>query len=155
MKIKLRTLLTSDELPLGYRVGYLSNVFSGPVYADAERRFGIQRPLFATLYCTAHLDDLTATDVCTMSGISKKTISRAVTALEKKNLIRRRPNPTDSRSALLRITPAGRRTYQSILPMLQARQQAMLSPLTEPERRSLRALLDKLIDREDGWLDTY
>lgn len=152
---KLRPILSSRALPFGFRIGYLSNVFSGPVYSIAEREFGIQRPMFAALYCTAHLDDLTATDVCALSGIGKKTISRAVSALEKRRLLRRRPNPADSRSALLRITPAGRRSYAAILAMLQTRQQAMLAPLTRAERKRLTALLDKLIARDDGWSRAY
>ena len=155
MQTKLEALLRSNEITFGYRIGYLSNVFSGPVYTVAERDFGIQRPMFATLFCIAHLDDLTATDVCGMSGIGKKTISRAVTSLEAKGFLIRRPNPADSRSTLLKITPSGRSTYESILPMLQARQKAMIGTLDRDEQRQLRALLDKLIAREDDWSANY
>jgi len=152
---KLNTILRSNEITFGYRIGYLSNVFSGPVYKVAERDYGIQRPMFATLFCISHLEDLTATDVCGMTGIGKKTISRAVTALETKGLLKRRPNPADSRSTLLKIAPAGRKTYESILPMLQARQKAMIETLDRDEQKQLRALLDKMIARDDGWSANY
>ena len=152
---KLDAILRSNEITFGYRIGYLSNVFSGPVYKMAERDFGIQRPMFATLFCTAHLDDLTATDVCGMTGIGKKTISRAVTSLETKGLLKRRPNPADSRSTLLKITAAGRDTYESILPMLQSRQKALIGTLDRNEQKQLRALLDKMIACDDGWSANY
>jgi DNA-binding MarR family transcriptional regulator len=155
MQTKLQAVLRSNEITFGYRIGYLSNVFSGPVYTVAERDFGIQRPMFATLFCIAHLDDLTATDVCAMTGIGKKTISRAVSALESRRFLKRRRHPADNRSSLLRITAAGRRTYESILPMLQARQKAMIGTLDREEQRQLRALLDKLIARDDDWSASY
>jgi DNA-binding MarR family transcriptional regulator len=152
---KLVVLLRSNEISFGYRIGYLSNVFSGPVYKIAEREHGIQRPMFATLFCVAHVEDLSATDVCGMTGIGKKTISRAVTNLEQKGLLTRRVNPRDSRSALLALTRSGRRVYQAILPMLQARQEALVGPQDLGERKQLLALLDKLIARDDGWSNSY
>jgi DNA-binding MarR family transcriptional regulator len=120
-----------------------------------ESDFGIQRPMFATLFCIAHLEDVTATDVCGMTGIGKKTISRAVTRLETKGFLKRRPNPADSRSTLLKITRAGRRAYESILPMLQARQEAMIGMLDASEQKQLRALLDKMIAGKNGWSGSY
>jgi len=78
-----------------------------------------------------------------------------VTALETKGLLKRRPNPADSRSTLLKIAPAGRKTYESILPMLQARQKAMIETLDRDEQKQLRALLDKMIARDDGWSANY
>lgn len=147
--------MRSNEISCGYRVGYLSNVFSGPVYKLAEKEYGIQRPMFATLFCIAHQENLTATDVCSMTGIGKNTISRAVASLEKKGCLKRRPDPGDSRSAILRITAAGRRIYAAILPLFQAREQAMLAPLSAAEQKQLLALFDKLIARDDGWSNAY
>ena len=152
---ELQRILQSNALSAGYRIGYLSNVFSGPVYKFAEREYGIQRPMFATLFCIAHLDDLSASDVCEMTGIAKNTISRAVTGLEKKGCLKRRPDPNDSRSALLKITLGGRRVYETILPLLQAREKAMLTTLARDEQKQFIALFDKLIARDDGWSKTY
>jgi DNA-binding MarR family transcriptional regulator len=125
------------------------------VYKLAEKEYGIQRPMFATLFCIAHLDDLSATDICGMTGIAKNTISRAVTRLEKKGCLKRSADPDDSRSALLQITSSGRRIYETILPLLQARETAMLAPLARTEQKQLLALVDKLIARDVGWSKTY
>ena len=147
---ELQTILRSKALGAGYRIGYLSNVFSGPVYKVAEKEYGIHRPMFATLFCVSHMDNLSATDVCGMTGIGKNTISRAIARLEKKACLKRRPDPDDSRSALLEVTPAGRRIFETILPLLQAREKAMLGTLTRAEQKQLFALFDKLIARDDG-----
>ncbi len=151
----VRGILRGNEIRFGYRIGYLSNVFSGPVYRVAEKKFGIQRPMFATLFCIAHEANLTATNVCNLVGISKNTISRAVAQLEKKQLLVRHTDPDDSRSAFLTITPAGRKVYESILPLFQAREKAMVSTLTREEQKQLLALIDKIIGRDDGWANSY
>jgi len=151
----IQTILRSNEISCGYRIGYLSNVFSGPVYKVAEKEHGIQRPMFATLFCLAHVQNLTATDVCNMTGIAKNTISRAIARLEQQGSLKRRPDPEDSRSAILRITPTGRRIYEAILPLFQAREKAMLAPLGREEREYLLALFDKLIARDDSWARAY
>jgi DNA-binding MarR family transcriptional regulator len=78
-----------------------------------------------------------------------------VNALEGKGLLRRRPNPEDSRSALLKLTAAGRRMYEVILPLLQARQQEVVAPLSAREQEVLVALFDKLIDRKESRALTY
>lgn len=148
---EVRTILKKNaEIRFGYRIGYLSNFFSGPVYKVVEKAFGVQRPMFATLFCIAHLEHLSASNVCVMTGIAKNTISRAVAHLERKGLLERRTHPQDSRAAILRITPAGRKVYESILPLFQAREKELVSGLSRDEQKQLLLLMDKMIATSDG-----
>jgi DNA-binding MarR family transcriptional regulator len=148
-------ILRNNEIVWGYRIAYLSGYFSGPVYKEVESEFGVQRPMFATLFCLAHLGELTAKDVCLLTGIPKNSISRAVARLQTRKLIRRAPDPEDSRAAILRLTPRGRRLYEQILPRFRERERAMMSVLSSAERVQLDRLLNKLVIRGDDWTNAY
>ena len=82
---------------------------------------------------------------------AKAGVSRAVIVLEKKALIRRQTDPRDSRRQLLFLTEAGRALYARYIPVLQAREAAMLACLSAAERRQLDGLLDKLAAHVPAW----
>lgn len=147
----LKRILQRNEIAYGYRIGYLFNHFSGPVYAWTGADLGIQRPEFATLFCISHLKTPTATDVVELTGIPKNSVSRAVSRLLARKLIRRTTDRNDGRRSFLAMTAAGRRLYEQILPRFRERQQRMISVLDPSERAELNRLLNKLVEREDDW----
>lgn len=53
----------------------------------------------------------------------------------------------------VQTTPKGSEVYLSLLPLMEDRQQKILSNLTDTERAILRALLKKLLDRVSVMLD--
>ncbi len=152
---RLSAIFRDNEIMFGYRVGYLSNYFSGPVYSVVEAEFGMRRPKFATLFCLAHLGELSAGDICLLSGIPKNSLSRAVNELLREERIRRVADRTDSRRSILSLTREGRKIYQLILPMFRKRQEAMMAPLSTREREQFDRLLAKLVLRDDGWNEVY
>jgi DNA-binding MarR family transcriptional regulator len=74
----------------------------------------------------------------------KSTVSRAVSALEKRGLIVRRPNLEDRREEWLALTPEGRAIYEAVAPEALAVEERLLSVLTPQEQKALAALIDKL-----------
>jgi DNA-binding MarR family transcriptional regulator len=147
----IRRILQRNEIALGYRIGYLFNHFSGPVYKWSAAELNIQRPEFATLFCIAHLPDASARDVAELTGIPKNSVSRAVGKLLDLGYIRRETDDSDARRALLTMTARGRKVYERILPQFRERQERMVSVLTREERAELDRLLDKLVERDDDW----
>lgn len=147
----LKRILRRNEIAFGYRIGYLFNHFSGPVYKWTSAELGLQRPEFATLFCAAHLGDITATDVVTLTGIPKNSVSRAVKKLTEERLLSSQADEHDGRRAILQLTAAGRRTYERILPKFRERQERMMSVLSPAERAEFNRLLDKLVERQDDW----
>ncbi|MEO6566941.1 MAG: MarR family winged helix-turn-helix transcriptional regulator [Casimicrobiaceae bacterium] len=147
----LRSILQRNEIAFIYRIGYLFNQFSGPVYKRTEDELGIQRPQFATLFCVAHLPGLSASDIVLLTGTPKNSVSRAVSMLRHEGMIRSVADPGDGRRAALHLTAKGRRVYAQILPLFQERQAKLLQVLTPSEQRTFDALLTKLVDRDDGW----
>jgi DNA-binding MarR family transcriptional regulator len=116
---------------------------------------GIQRPEFATLFCTAHLAGATASDVVALTGIPKNSISRAVARLAGDGLIEREQHEDDGRKALLKLTRKGRKAYDALLPQFMARQERMLAVLSPAELKEFDRLLDKLVERDDDWATDF
>jgi MarR family transcriptional regulator, temperature-dependent positive regulator of motility len=151
----LKNILRKNEIAFGYRIGYLFNHFSGPVYKWTAAELGLQRPEFATLFCAAHLKSTTATDVVTLTGIPKNSVSRAVKKLIEIGYLRSQIDAQDGRRALLTLTAAGTRVYLQILPRFRDRQDRMVKVLTAAERAELDRLLNKLVERDDDWAVDY
>jgi DNA-binding MarR family transcriptional regulator len=151
----LKRILRRNEIAFGYRVGYLFNHFAGPVYKWTSAHLGIQRPEFATLFCIAHLDCATASDVVELTGIPKNSVSRAVSRLQHLGLIRRAADEADGRRVVLTMTARGRRLYEQILPRFRERQEKMVAVLTAKERTEFNRLLNKLVERDDDWAQAF
>ena len=69
-------------------------------------------------------------------GLKRAGASQLVTALEAKGLLRREPDPTSSRSVLVRETPTGLRHGRVLLAQAEASVEGFLAPLAPEERRS-------------------
>jgi len=95
----------------------------------------------------------------TVSGIvdltqnDKAQVSRAVTMLIQKGLVRKQNNPEDKLSSLLFLTEKGQGLYDEVLPMRKKTQNLILEQLTEEEReiteRAIVKLTDYLLDHPE------
>ena len=72
------------------------------------------------------------------------SVSHLLGGLEEAGLIVRRPNPSDRRSTLLELTPAGRERLAAARACLEAASEAALARLKEDEREELVRLLERL-----------
>lgn len=73
--------------------------------------------------------------------VTKGNVSQLLGKLEQRGLITRRH---EGRTNCLSLTPAGRRTYEVVVPLQEALIAELFSPLTEDERSLLLRLLRKL-----------
>ena len=147
----LRALLGGTEIPTAYKIGYVLNFYREPSFRAIEMEFGLTRPEIVILLALHFREGITASEFCEFSGHLKAGVSRAVIVLEKKGLIRRQTDKLDNRRQLLFLTDAGREMYQCYIPMLRARENAMLACLSKSERRQLDRLLDKLGEHVPNW----
>ena len=116
----LRAILNGTDIPTAYKIGYILNFYREPSFRAIETEFGLTRPEIVILLALHFRDGITASEFCEFSGHLKAGVSRAVIALEKKRLIRRRTDANDNRRQLLFLTPAGRDIYQRYIPALRA-----------------------------------
>lgn len=152
---KLKPVINDNIVRDAYRISYLANFFSGPLYVDLEAKLGLTRTEVVILIMLAHVDGLAAKDICQMSGRPKNSVSRAVHRLQQKTMIKRRPDKEDGRRFLLSLTARGRKTYEAFIPAFVEREAIMLESLSASERRVLDQLLTKLIDESDTWARIY
>jgi DNA-binding MarR family transcriptional regulator len=148
-------VLGLDVIRFGYRIGYLAQLFTGPLYRELGARHNIGRQEWIVLFCCAYFEKLTAQEIGQMSGRAKANVSRAVNKLVQMGLLEREPNPADARSTQISLTASGRAVFDQTLKPFVEREAEMLSVLTEKEVAQLDLLLAKLTTRSDGWDAPY
>lgn len=151
MKGIRKDILLNKVLPFGWRINYLANYYSLIVNRQLMRQYKTTRQEFVVLFCLANSTNVTAADVCEVTGRPKNTISRAVKGLFNKGHITKRPHLTDARAEILRLEPSGKRLYDRIITVFHERDRAMMARLNEAERRTLVQLLDKMVEGFNPW----
>lgn len=129
---------------LPYRCNSLAQKISyslSRIYVD---RFGITIPEWRVLVTLAEYGELQSRRIGELTSMDKVRVSRAVSGLSARGLLRRRPCDRDSRASLLCLSGAGAELYQRIEPEVLAWEEALLQPLSATERESLFVLIDKL-----------
>jgi DNA-binding MarR family transcriptional regulator len=106
--------------------------------------FGVTLPRFDVM---AALYD--APEGLSMGGVSRRlmvsngNVTGIVERLEREELVRRRANPDDRRSQLVRLTASGRTAFEEIAEVHEGWIASMLSGLSEEEVEQLKYLLGK------------
>lgn len=89
-------------------------------------------------------------DISLDLGVTARTLTTMVDALEKQDLVERVPDPNDRRAIQLEITGQGAALIDPLAQALDAACEAVMGPLDETERRTLLRLLTRLIERDAG-----
>lgn len=141
------------SIPIAYKMGYITNHYREPSFRAIEAEHGLTRPETLVLIFLAVMDGSTAGQICQHSGHLKTNISRAVIALQAKGLVRRSASAQDLRRQHLHITAKGRALHGKFMPKLNAREQAMISCLSQAERAMFEELLRKICKHMPRWSD--
>jgi DNA-binding MarR family transcriptional regulator len=134
----------SLETFLPYRLAYTASLVSQVVARTYEAQFGLTIPQWRLIAHVAESQGLTQQDVVARSRMDKVTVSRAAIALTRRGLIRRQSNPSDRRSRLLVLTPAGESLYAEIAPRALALERAMFGGFSPEEKHALMATLRRV-----------
>lgn len=149
------SILEGETTRIAARLSWLANFFSGPLYRQLELTLGLTRPEFSVLHCLAQCPNVTAQDVCLMTGQAKNTLSRAIRRLLQDGRIVRTEDASDSRALLLTLTDSGLALHAELIKDFVRREREMLRPLTAVESAELDRLLGKLVMRTDDWAQRY
>jgi DNA-binding MarR family transcriptional regulator len=152
-EILLKVLEHPDIDRDGLRMSLWSTFYTGPVFAEIEKRYGLYRDENNVLFSLATYGQLTAKSISDFLGRPKNSISRAVDRLLKKRLICAAVDTADRRRVLLTIEPAGIALHEKTLQISKAREKTMLASLSPLERVALDAILDKLMAAADDWMN--
>lgn len=138
-----------DTSPMGV-VGRISRVAR---LADAALRQNfastdLDPPSFdvlATLRRAGAPFELTPGELVRMSMVTSGAVSQRLDRLEERGLVTRRRSPADARGVLVRLSEAGRRAVEDVLPSHLATEEKLLAPLTGAEQAQLADLLRRLL----------
>lgn len=139
----------SLEAFLPYRLNRLADAVSRDFARIYRDRYGLTRPEWRLLATLGQYGTMTATAVGRHSSMHKTKVSRAVTALEQRRWLTRRPDEADRRIEHLTLTKAGLAAYRELVPLARSFEEGLLARMEPRERRAVLAGLDAL-DRAFG-----
>ena len=120
--------------------------------AEAHADIGLSPLEFGVLFQLHDRPGLDQNTLAERLALDRTTTSTTVFKLERLGLIKRDVNDSDRRARMLRLAPAGAALYASHRLKAQAAQQRVLSVLTPAERKQLAALLTRVIDANQQYL---
>jgi DNA-binding MarR family transcriptional regulator len=128
-----------------FRLNRLAAEVSAALSSEYQQRYGLDIPEWRVLATLGFRNDAcSAQYIAHCTRTHKSTISRAVTALMKRQLVERLENEDDRREFRLRMTQKGNALYEELIPRLLRREQEILSCLSVQERKDFARLLGKI-----------
>jgi DNA-binding MarR family transcriptional regulator len=128
-----------------FRLNRLAAEVSAALSSEYQARYGLDIPEWRVLATLGFRDDAcSAQYISRCTRTHKSTISRAVTALMKRQLVERVENKDDRREYALRMTRKGKALYRELIPRLKRREQEILSCLSAQERKDFARLIGKI-----------
>ncbi len=128
-----------------FRLNRLAAEVSAALSVEYQARYGLDIPEWRVLATLGFRSEpCSAQYIAHCTRTHKSTISRAVTALMKRQLVERVENADDRREFALRMTKKGTALYEELIPRLLRREQEILSCLSAQERRDFATLLGKI-----------
>jgi DNA-binding MarR family transcriptional regulator len=144
-------VVTNGPIGDAWRFTLWSNYYTEPCFSVMSRDFDVGRDEFNVLSCLSSYGPMAAKTICEVTGRPKNSISRAVTRLSERKMIRRKINPLDRRESSLILNESGRKLYERVVPVAIERQSTMLSGLSSSERALLDQVLSKLMQFRHEW----
>ena len=144
------TAILELESFLPYRLSVLANRVSAAIAADYAERFDLTIPEWRVMAALGRFPGLSAAEVASFTAMDKVAVSRAVARLIAAKRLLRGVAAEDRRRSVLRLSPAGERIYRQIVPLARRHESRLAAELSEPERRELDRLLDKLLGSADA-----
>ena len=137
----------------------VGRLFRAVHLADAQLAAGLSAfdlqpgwfDLLAALRRAGKPYQLKPTELSRATMLSSAGMTKRLDRMAAADLVERRPDPSDRRATLVRLTPRGRRTIDAALPAHVSTEAGLLAGLTRQDRRSLDTVLRKILaDLEPG-----
>jgi DNA-binding MarR family transcriptional regulator len=137
-----------------FRLNRLAAEVSAALSGEYQQRYGLDIPEWRVLATLGFRNDAcSAQYIAHCTRTHKSTISRAVTALMRRQLVERVENEDDRREYRLRMTRKGKALYEELIPRLLRKEREILSCLSAQERKDFARMLGK-IEKSLGLVQT-
>jgi MarR family transcriptional regulator for hemolysin len=131
------------QAPLGYQVFEVARLMKRR-FEEQAKSHGITLPQWRALAQIATHDGISQRALADQIDADPMTVSGILDRLEKRGLIERYPDPTDSRAKLARLTAAGEDLFQTARQVALAMYESAVAGLTPAEREALQSGLEKM-----------
>ena len=129
---------------LPYRLSIVTNRISASFARLYSEKFNLSIPEWRVMAVLGQQPGLSADEVCGETEMDKVPVSRAVSKLLKKGLLKRDFSGDDRRRSILHLSEAGYGMYAQIVPLALSYEAELKTALTVVEQSQLEKLLDKL-----------
>ena len=136
------------EIGLSNFAPYLMNRIMGRYNADLRQEMtglGLTTPKMRALAVLSVIDDLPISDLAVYAVVEQSTLSRALDQLASDGLVRRGPDPNDSRVTRIGITETGRAALDQLWPSMARIYAQMFKDIPDEERQAFVATLQKML----------
>jgi len=137
------------QAPLGYLIHEVARLMKRRFEAEA-RAHDITLPQWRALAQIAANECITQRAIADRIDTDPMTISGILDRLEKRGLIERAPDPTDSRAKVATLTPAGRHLFDSARAVGFAMYEQALEGVSPEQRSQVITVLEKMRDNLSG-----
>jgi DNA-binding MarR family transcriptional regulator len=128
-----------------FRLNRLAAEVSAALSSEYQERYGLDIPEWRVLATLGFRNEAcSAQHVAHCTRTHKSAISRAVTALLRRQLVERVENQDDRREYRLRMTRKGKALYEELISRLLRKEQEILSCLSAQERKDFALMLGKI-----------
>lgn len=132
-----------------HKLSTLNMVVSQSIAQLHLGRFQLSRQEWRILAALGNHRSMSAKELASYTSQEKMQVSRAIARLKHAELLCQQEDSNDRRYSLLSLTEKGKTTYRKIVPLALAREEFILSALTEAEQEQLLALMEKVHEKAD------
>ena len=125
-------------------VTFIANKLSRTATVIYQKRFGVNITEWRILSQLAIEPEISAARICQVIGFNKGPVSRNLTVLQARGLVRIRTDRRDARTHSISLTPKGRAMHDQVILVAQERERRLLSCLQRNERETLIELLRRV-----------
>jgi DNA-binding MarR family transcriptional regulator len=129
---------------ISYLLGAIANMLAVGGSRLYRRAFKIGLGEWRLMWVLAIAPRITARRASQIIGLDEAAVSRALSGLERRGLVRAATDPSDRRQRIIELSQAGRELHSRILVVAQERERRLLASFTKDEIRLLRSLLRRL-----------
>src|SRR5580693_2744210 len=135
-------LQLGDFVP--FRLNRLAAEVSEHLAEIYRARFGLEIPEWRVMATVGPERGCTAQYIARSTRMHKTRVSRAIAHLEQRGLMTRVTSSADRREMELRLTKAGRRMYNELVPLALERESMLLGCMSRDQLRAFTTALDCL-----------
>lgn len=134
-----------DDLQIGVVSGLVRTAFLvNAVYAESGRDHGVTSQQ-GQLLCVLMARPFGMSELGTMLGLAKSSLTGLVDRTERNGLVRREADPRDSRAVRVALTPEGARLAEDFYAETCRRIDRLAAGLSAAERHTLAGLLGRIV----------